>query len=152
MSLRSKLIRLAHDNPSFRKDLLPLIQASESKVAASKGTLAVSMHRDRMYITARRLFGSATVDEVNEMAQDFVSDVARYLMGLDETLVTAGFVGAEGRSNVKPGRDARVAGFASGAFIEVSADLFYGSLFTDEDGVWKVITTTARKHGFTIKK
>jgi len=39
MSLRSKLIRLAHENPALRKDLLPLLQVeAHDKVALAKET------------------------------------------------------------------------------------------------------------------
>jgi hypothetical protein len=52
MSLRSKLIRLAHENPDLRQDLLPLIQAggsAHSTTAASDKPLTGREVRKDMY-------------------------------------------------------------------------------------------------------
>lgn len=69
-TLRSKLIRLAHENPNLRPDLLPLLSKQGSDESKTAGTL--------------RYDGDTAIDKVYAMT-DLLGEVIKMVDGLRTT-------------------------------------------------------------------
>lgn len=76
LMLRSRILRLAHSNPSLRADLLPLLT---DKAASAGGTVTLDTRPEQGYIrmTVRRSVPFGTVSGVVAAADAFRQDVSQ---------------------------------------------------------------------------